>query len=187
MASAFSHAIASIGIGKLATLAGWKGEQPWSNKKFWLLLMFCAVVPDADAIGFKLGIAYESLWGHRGITHSFFFAALLALSITYFFYSEEKTGSKRWLLLILAFFLSTASHAILDAMTTGGLGVAFFAPFDNTRYFFPFRPIKVSPIGITQFFSEWGWRVIKSEVVWVWFPTAMVVAVVWSIKKLRAQ
>jgi inner membrane protein len=44
-----------------------------------------------------------------------------------------------------------ASHGILDAMTDGGLGVAFFSPFDDTRCFFPFRPIKVSPIGLSFF------------------------------------
>jgi inner membrane protein len=52
-------------------------------------------------------------------------------------------------------------------MTSGGLGVAFFSPWDNTRYFLPWRPIKVSPIGIENFFSEWGWKVIKSELVWI--------------------
>lgn len=179
MASAFSHAIASVAIGKISFLKN-------TDKKFWLLLMFCAVIPDADAIGFKLGIAYESVLGHRGITHSFFFAALLSAAVTYFFYGEEKMLSKRWWTLLAVFFFATASHAILDAMTTGGLGVAFFAPFDNTRYFFPFRPIKVSPISVTQFFSEWGWRVIKSEFVWVWIPSALVMAVVWSVKKLAS-
>jgi hypothetical protein len=29
------------------------------------------------------------------------------------------------------FFLAAASHGLLDAMTDGGLGVAFFAPFDE--------------------------------------------------------
>src|SRR5215831_7502105 len=42
-------------------------------------------------------------------------------------------------------FLATASHGVLDAMTNGGLGVAFFSPFDTTRYFLPWRPIRVSP------------------------------------------
>ncbi len=178
MASAFSHAIAAIAIGKASFIEK-------IDKKFWLLGMFCAVIPDADAVGFKLGVEYASVFGHRGITHSFFFAALLALAVTYFFYGEEKPWSRRWFALLGFFFLATASHAILDAMTTGGLGVAFFAPFDNTRYFFPFRPIKVSPIGVAQFFSEWGWRVIKSEFIWVWIPSAMVFAAAWSIKKLR--
>src|SRR6267378_8050335 len=43
------------------------------------------------------------------------------------------------------FFLATASHGLLDAMTNGGLGVAFFAPFCDTRYFLPWQPIVVSP------------------------------------------
>jgi membrane-bound metal-dependent hydrolase YbcI (DUF457 family) len=59
----------------------------------------------------------------------------------------------------------TASHGVLDAMTDGGLGIAFFAPFDNTRYFFPFRPVKVSPIGLS-FFSARGLDVIWSELLW---------------------
>ena len=46
------------------------------------------------------------------------------------------------------------------------------------RYFFPFRPIVVSPIGLTDFFSEWGAAVIKSELLWVWLPASLVVALV---------
>jgi inner membrane protein len=180
MASAFSHAIAAIAIGKVSLIEK-------IDKKFWLLGMFCAVIPDADAIGFKLGIAYESVLGHRGFTHSFFFAALLAFVVTYFFYGEEKSGSRRWWKLFGFFFFATASHAVLDAMTTGGLGVAFFAPFNNTRYFFPFRPIKVSPIGVSQFFSSWGLAVLKSEFIWVWIPSFIVMAAAYSVKKLRTR
>ena len=86
MASAFSHAIASVALGKISFIKK-------IDKKFWLLAIFCAVIPDADALGFKLGVAYESMWGHRGITHSFFFAALLSFLVCYFFYGEEKTGT----------------------------------------------------------------------------------------------
>lgn len=177
MASAFSHAIASVAIGKISFIR----QVDW---KFWLLGMFCAVVPDADAIGFAIGVPYESLFGHRGFTHSLLFALLLALAVVYFFYGEEKPGNRRWLALVVFFFAATASHAVLDAMTTGGLGVAFFSPFDTTRYFFPFRPIKVSPIGIGSFFSEWGVRVIKSELVWVWLPSFVVIGVAGLIKRL---
>ena len=170
MASAFSHAIASVAIGKITFIKN-------TDWKFWLLGVFCAVVPDADALGFMWGVPYESFWGHRGFTHSFIFAALLAVAINLIFYREEKLNSRRWWALFLFFFLATASHPVLDAMTTGGLGVAFFSPFDNTRYFFPFRPIKVSPIGVAAFFSEWGWRVIKSEFIWVWIPSFILIAV----------
>ena len=72
-------------------------------------------------------------------------------------------------------FLATASHGLLDALTNGGPGVAFFAPFDDTRYFFAFRPIVVSPIGIRPFFSAWGARVIVSEVGWIWLPALVFV------------
>lgn len=44
-------------------------------------------------------------------------------------------------------FAATASHALLDMLTDGGLGVALFVPVSNARLFFPVRPIAVSPIG----------------------------------------
>jgi inner membrane protein len=78
----------------------------------------------------------------------------------------------------------TVSHGILDAMTDGGRGVAFFAPFDDTRYFFPFRPIKVSPIGLS-FFTARGLDVIWSEFLWVCIPGIIIAAMVFSIRKLR--
>ena len=64
----------------------------------------------------------------------------------------------------LYFFLATASHGLLDAMTDGGLGVAFFSPFDNRRYFLPWTPIRVSPIGIEPFFTARGLEVLEERV-----------------------
>jgi inner membrane protein len=185
MASAFSHAIAAVAIGKISRAARWPGDLDKVDLKFWLIAIFCAVSPDFDAIGFWLGVPYDSVWGHRGITHSLFFAGLLSYVMIHFFYSEEKVFSRRWLILFLFFFAVTASHGILDAMTDGGRGVAFFAPFNNARYFFPFRPIRVSPISITRFFSGRGWEVLKSEFVWVWIPSFILMAVASLIKKLR--
>ena len=69
-------------------------------------------------------------------------------------------------------FLAAASHGLLDAMTTGGRGVAFFSPFSNRRYFLPWRMIEVSPIGIRPFFSERGAQVFASELTWIWIPAA---------------
>jgi inner membrane protein len=156
MASAFVHAVASVAIGKLSFLQ----KVDW---EFWALGAFCAVIPDADVLAFKFGIPYEIMWGHRGITYSLSFAVLLSLWVWFAFYRQEKLRTLHGALILLFFILATASHAILDAMTTGGLGIAFFAPFHNERYFLAFRPIAVSPIGIKNFFSEWGWRVVKSE------------------------
>jgi inner membrane protein len=120
------------------------------------------MLPDLDVIGFRLGVHYGDFWGHRGFTHSLLFAALLATVVMRLMAWNDVTGMGRstlWTFL----FLATASHGFLDAMTDGGLGVAFFSPVDNSRYFLPFTPIRVSPIGISRFFSPRGFVVIKSE------------------------
>ncbi|GAB3201823.1 hypothetical protein GCM10027293_25480 [Pontibacter aydingkolensis] len=132
--------------------------------------MLCTIIPDADVMMFKFGVPYEHVLGHRGFSHSLVFALFLGVLVTAIFYSSTKLTSKAGAAFILFFTLCTASHILLDALTNGGLGVAVFAPFDSTRYFLPWRPIQVSPIGISNFFTEWGWRVIKSEVVWVGLP-----------------
>jgi len=74
--------------------------------------------------------------------------------------------------------MCTASHSLLDAMTTGGLGVAFFSPFENARYFLPWRPIQVSPMGFKKFFSEWGLEVIKSELIWIGIPFVLMLVAI---------
>jgi len=38
----------------------------------------CAMAPDLDVFGFRFGIRYEDLWGHRGLTHSLMFAFCLS-------------------------------------------------------------------------------------------------------------
>jgi inner membrane protein len=55
-------------------------------------------------------------------------------------------------------------------MTDGGLGIALLSPFDNNRYFLPWTPIVVSPIGLRGFFSHWGLMVMISEITYVWAP-----------------
>ena len=70
-------------------------------------------------------------------------------------------------------FFATASHGVLDAMTSGGLGVAFFAPFSNARYFLPWRPIAVSPIGLAAFFSSRGLHILANEIIWIWTPSGL--------------
>ena len=49
-------------------------------------------------------------------------------------------------------FFASGVHGLLDAMTDGGLGVAFFSPFDNRRYFLPWTPIRVIPDRRQPFF-----------------------------------
>lgn len=162
MASLFGHGLAAVALG---TSYG-KKITSW---KFYLLGAFCAILPDFDVIAFKFGIPYEHFWGHRGFTHSLFFALLIGLVFTFVFFNKHIKTTKG-IAYISFFTLCTASHSVLDAMTSGGLGVAFFSPFENSRYFFAWRPIQVSPIGIKKFFGEWGLRVILSELIWIGIP-----------------
>jgi inner membrane protein len=110
-----------------------------------------SLLPDVDVIGFAHGIQYGDAWGHRGATHSFVFSVavgiVVGLAAPWFRRPAVRTA-------VLA-SLVLASHALLDTMTDGGLGCALFWPFDLTRYFAPWRPIPVAPIGLA-FFSGGG-------------------------------
>ena len=81
------------------------------------------------------------------------------------------------------FFLATASHGFLDAMTDGGLGIAFFSPFDNQRYFLPWTPIRVSPIGVGRFFTDRDLAVLQSELLWIWLPAVLLALSAWLIRR----
>jgi inner membrane protein len=175
MASAFSHAIAAAAIG-MATVTG-----PL-RVRLWVLGAVCAVVPDLDVVHRAFGIPYSHVLGHRGLSHSLLAAAALACLMTGLVrrrWPASASAPRLWVL----FFLTTASHGVLDAMTTGGLGVAFFAPFSTARYFLPWRPIVVSPLSIPEFFSEWGMRVMWSELAWVWLPSAAVALAALALRR----
>jgi inner membrane protein len=159
MASAFTHAAAALALGTAF-------RNPGPPARFWLLGAAFAAAPDLDAIGYWLGVPYDSDFGHRGFSHSLFSAALLASVGLLAIRDRVVARGRTWLFL----FLATASHGVLDALTTGGGGVAFFAPFHHERYFFPWRPIVVSPMSVRRFFSDRGVRVLASELVWVWIP-----------------
>lgn len=163
MATVFSHAIAATAIVALF-------PKKYRDKKVYGLAALSSVVPDFDYLGFISRIPYDSLWGHRGMTHSFLFAFVLAL---FFAFLARQKNEKTYLGFVVLFFITTASHTLLDACTNGGLGVAFYSPYNLTRYFFPWRPIEVSPMGL-GFFSERGLMVLLSELYWIVLPCLMV-------------
>jgi inner membrane protein len=167
--SVISHAIAGAAIASCAI-------KPGTPKTLVVVAAVCAAVPDLDVIGFQFGIHYGDFWGHRGFTHSIVFAGLLAGAITLVWVrSGFRTVSVPVLFGVL--FLATASHGLLDALTDGGLGAALLSPLNTARYFFPWRPIRVSPIGIAYFFSYRGWMALKSELLWVWVPSGLMAMV----------
>lgn len=179
MASAFTHSFIALAAGKLF----FPEKMP---VRFWVLSVVCALLPDADVIGYFLGIRYGDMLGHRGFTHSLLFALLIAVLATVAAFPAVQRFTKHWWLLIGCFFAAAASHGILDAMTDGGYGIAFFSPFSNTRFFLPWQPLDVAPIGVRGFFSRWGWDVLMSELLWIWLPFALVLALAYVVRRRRS-
>ena len=147
--------------------------------RVWLMACVLSVLPDADAALHRAGVPYSHPFGHRGFAHSLFFAALAAALSARGLFQE-----RRWRIWLFLFAVGV-SHGVLDAVTDGGLGIAFFAPFDNTRYFLPWRPLVVAPIGVRSFFSEWGVDVLRSEIVHVWLPLCGLLLVVEAVRWRR--
>lgn len=135
---------------------------------------FVSILPDFDTVAFKLGIAYADQFGHRGASHSL--AIALAVGLLGAMVAPWLRTTRGRAFCFLAF--CTASHPLLDALTSGGLGVALLWPWSHERFFAPWRPIAVSPIG-AGFFSARGVAVLWSELQWVWFPCAML-ALQWA-------
>src|SRR3989442_12660910 len=174
MPTVLSHAVAAAAIGA-AMIAP-------PRLPVWGLGALCAVLPDLDVVAFAFGLPYGHMLGHRGLSHSLPFAAGLALAATVVATRRRATGRSA-LRLWAFFFAATASHGLLDAMTSGGYGVAFFAPFSDARDFFPWRPLVVSPIGISAFLSRWGVQVMSSELLWIWPPPAVVIRLRWLARR----
>ena len=87
---------------------------------------------------------------------------------------HRKELSKKKFQLGSYYFLATISHGLLDALTNGGNGITFFAPFSAERYFLPWRMIQVSPIGVEHFFSKWGVEVLQSEFFYIVLPSLII-------------
>lgn len=128
--------------------------------------VICSVLPDADVAGFFMKISYGDVLGHRGASHSLLFAGILGMACALI---APWLRCKRWVAFLIGSF-AVISHAVLDAATNGGLGVGMFWPWGETRYFLPWRPIEVSPLGLRRFFSARGAEVMLSEITWVWLP-----------------
>jgi inner membrane protein len=140
-----------------------------------------SILPDADVIGFRLGIPYGHVMGHRGFSHSIVFALAIGL-IAMFMARRLRSGRTAAFIFV---FITTASHALLDALTSGGLGVALSAPFSNERFFFPWRPIAVSPLSLDRFITGRGLQVLRSEIIYVWLPCMTIGTLGLLFKRLR--
>ncbi len=182
MPSLITHSL--VALGATRALAGERAD-----RSVYVAAAVLACLPDADVVAFRFGIPYDHALGHRGFSHSLGFALVTSLVTTIVLWRRRPVERARvsafplWMLL----FAMAASHGLLDAFTNGGHGIAFAWPFTAERFFAPWRPIQVSPIGIGQFLGPRGVRVIVSEARWVWAPLlAWVVAAEVTRRRTRA-
>lgn len=179
MPTILTHAVLAAGVGRTA----FRERMPW---RVWEIAAVCSILPDLDVIAFPLGIPYWHMFGHRGFSHSPVFALLVGLAATWLTITVYPQLAPRKRALGVYYCLVTVSHGVFDAMTNGGLGIAFLAPFHNARYFLPWTPLEVSPIG-GSFFGPRGWVVLRSELLWLWLPAAAATAGFLLLRRLKPQ
>ncbi len=152
MASAITHFIVGAALALPARIDGMPR---------WAVPLTCgllAVAPDLDTpLMFALDIPWGSLFAHRGFFHSPFFLALFCSAL-----AIAARGGRSWIALAALWSACAITHPLLDMLTDGGSGVMLFFPLTEARYFFPWRPIRVSPLGILRFFDRAG-EILASE------------------------
>ncbi len=145
MPSVITHAAVGLSLARICA----SDSMPVS---YWVLSAGLAMLPDLDVVGFRFGIPYGARFGHRGFSHSLFCAALVGTAVAL---ASAAAFAAPWWVMALYFSGVMASHGILDLFTNGGMGIAILSPFDDTRYFSPWRPVQVCLIG-TQFLHPWN-------------------------------
>lgn len=159
MPSSVAHGLTAVALG-----AAW---YPTARPRLYATAAAGAVLLDIDAIGRPFGLGdVDWLGGHRALTHSLPFAAALAAVLVSAAYRGPDWRGRRigaWAYFALAFAL----HGALDALTTYGDGVMFFAPFSTWRFKAPWQPF----------------HGIVPEIVGVWLPA---LAMVWYFRRRQA-
>src|SRR6186997_2514441 len=94
MPSVISHPAVPLAI----TVAAGAAAVP---PRLCLAAVVASVLPDVDAFGYWAGVPYESRFGHRGFTHSLFFAACVALVCVFI---APRLGAPRLVVFAVVFF-----------------------------------------------------------------------------------
>ena len=177
MATIITHFVAASALSAVA-------PKDLPRLRLILVLGTLAVIPDIDVLGFRYGIPYGDALGHRGFTHSILFAAIAAAVTPSVAFRGVKLLSRTWWLLVSLAFAATISHGFLDAFTDAGLGVGFFIPFDDTRYFMPWRPLATSPLSISAFINGPALRILTNELMWVGIPLMVFFGTIHAVRRL---
>lgn len=172
MPTIISHAAVPLAIGLGL------GVQAIGPRLLWTGVA-ASMLPDADVLGLRLGIAYGDSLGHRGATHSLAFATLLGLVA----WACARPLATRRLTAFLFIAFSAASHGLLDMLTDGGSGVALWWPWSDERLFAPWRFIEASPLSLRRLLGGRGIEVLRSELIGVWMPAIVAGVTLWLTRR----
>ncbi len=152
----------AIGLAAARSSRAHDSRPSWPALVGWSAL---SLLPDIDVVGFMRGVPYGAEWGHRGATHSLTLAVAggIATGLGARVLGARGSGLAAWRITLVATIV-LASHGLLDTTTDGGLGIALLWPFSLTRFFAPWRPIPVAPIG-PAFFTFDGAMIALTELV----------------------
>lgn len=172
MPSLLGHAVAGLAI----THTFSRARLP---RRTWILAPLLAVVPDLDwFVGF-LDFHKNHILNHRGVAHSLSGAlALAALTLLIAYRRDQRTGQ-----LGLCLALAALSHGLMDACTAGGVGVALFMPFSDSRWACVWQPIHVAPLPMGREDCYLFLASLRTEAFWIGLPALALVA--WT--RLRHQ
>ena len=180
MATIITHGLVA---GALSTVA----PKDLPRARLAVVLAILAMLPDIDVLGLSYGISYGHPFGHRGFTHSILFALVAGLVTPTVAFRTVRAFSNRWWIVTGLAFVATISHGIMDAFTDAGLGIGFLIPFDDTRYFAPWRPLATSPLSIWGFLNGPAIPILVSELKWIGLPVSGVLGAWHLVRWVRSR
>jgi inner membrane protein len=129
-----------------------------------LFFALLASLPDFDVFAVACGVPDLGVFGHRGVSHSFFAAIVIGLVSGLvgrrFGWPAVRTA--------VAATLAVASHGVLDACGEGGRGIPLLWPLSDARFLSPWRVLPDAPRGL-KMLSRPGLLDLAVEFV-VFFP-----------------
>jgi inner membrane protein len=171
VASAITHFIVGASVG-WAAMESRALRRPLPGWAIPLTAGLWGVLPDLDTYAMMaFHVPRGSLFSHRGFFHSPFFLAMLALVV-----AAVAVRGRACLPLAALWAGAAITHPLLDMLTDGGSGVMLLYPLTPERFFFPWRPIRVSPLSIARFFDRAG-EILLSELPFCAAAVALALAV----------
>ena len=171
MASPLGHTAVALALGVVLR----PGTVP---RRYWVLGACCSVLPDLDFLPRSLGARQIDvlLGGHRGLTHSIPFALLIGIIVVLAAFPDPNWSGRRGALW-LYFTSASASHGLVDSLTTYGQRIALLAPICWSRVKAPWQPLGKGPCRGTVDCLIQG---LGGELLWLVLPALIVVGtIVW--------